>query len=104
LTVEIQSALSVSPNTILLGKVKMNTERVQKIIVRGVDPFRVVSVQGADKQLQVHGDTTQKKTIHVLTVTFRPSESGQFDRTLYIQTDLKEDNSIDFTTRAYVHP
>jgi len=104
LTVEVQSALSVSPGTLLLGKVKTNTVQVQKIIVRGVEPFRITGVKGTDKLLEVSGDTTQTKNIHVLTVTFRPNESGQFSRTLLIQTDLKEDSLIDFTTRAQVAP
>lgn len=102
LTVEIQSALSVSPNTILLGKVQAGTETVRKIIVRGVQPFKILSIKGADKQLTVFGDTSQERTIHVLTVTFRPNQVGQFDRTLYIQTNLDEDNFIDFNTRAFV--
>jgi hypothetical protein len=104
LTVEVQSALSVSPNNILMGKVKPNTERVQKIVVRGIEPFRVLGVKGVDKQIQVFGDTTQAKTIHVLSVTFRPSDIGPFDRTLFIQTDLKADNLIDFTAHAQVGP
>ncbi len=104
LTVEVQSALSVSPTSLLLGKVKPNTVKVQKIIVRGVEPFKITGVKGTDKQLEVTGDNSQNLNMHVLTVNFRPSEAGQFTRTLIIQTDLKEDNMIDFTTRAYVGP
>jgi hypothetical protein len=103
LTVEIESALSVSPSNVLLGNVKTGTEAVRKIIVRGVEPFQIKAVRGTDNQLRVQ-DSTQKGTVHILTVTLRPQQPGQINRTLFIDTDLPGDNSIDFTARAYVVP
>ncbi len=102
LTVEIESALSVSPSTVLKGRVKAGTEAVRKIIVRVVVPFRIKRVLGTDKQLQVYSNTANKKSVHVLTVTLRPHESGQLDRQLFIETDLPTNNRIDFRTRALV--
>jgi hypothetical protein len=104
LTVEIESALSVSPGVVLLGNVKSGGEAVRKIIVRGVEPFKITAVRGTDAQLRVHDSDPQKQTVHVLTVTLRPQQPGQLDRTLYIETDLPGDSSIDFSARALVTP
>lgn len=101
LTVEVQSALSVSPNVVLFGNVKSGSEQVRKIIVRGVQPFRIVGVRGTDKQVRVMSSTQDKKSVHVLTIRLRPAESGTIDRTIHLETDLGEDSQIDFTTRAY---
>lgn len=104
LTVEVESTLSVSPSLVLMGNVKAGSEAVRKIIVRGVRPFRIVSVKGTDDQLRVHDDSQQKKMVHVLTVTVRPDQTGMLNRTLFVETDLQEENSIDFTARAQVVP
>lgn len=104
LTVEIESALSVSPGTVLLGNVKSGGEAVRKIIVRGIEPFEIKSVRGTDSQLQVQDSSPTKATVHILTLTLRPQQPGQVNRTLFIDTDLAGDNSIDFTASALVVP
>jgi hypothetical protein len=104
LTVEIESSLSVSPGTVLLGKVKAGTEEARKIIIRGVEPFRILEVKGGDKDLKITDSTNEKATVHVLTIAFRPDQVGDLNRTLYVVTDLSSDNIIDFQTRAQVVP
>jgi hypothetical protein len=104
LTVEVESALSVSPSAVLLGNVKSGGEAVRKIIVRGVEPFQIKSVRGTDGQMRVQDNTPKKATVHILTVTIHPQQAGQLNRTLWIETDLQGDNSIDFTASAYVVP
>lgn len=102
LTVEIESSLSVSPAMALLGNVRVGGEEVRKIIVRGVQPFTITRIVGTDKQLEVVKNTDGKRTVHILTIRLRPTRPGQFERTLRIETDLPNDNTIEFTTRAYV--
>src|SRR5262249_10334762 len=41
LTVEIQSALSLSPTTVMLGQAKVGQQLERKIVLRGVQPFRI---------------------------------------------------------------
>src|SRR5262249_2893654 len=41
LTVEIEASLTVSPSAVVLGKVKAGAEAERKVIIRGVQPFRV---------------------------------------------------------------
>ncbi len=101
-TVEIESALSVSPEEINLGTVKMGGEVEKKVIVRGVTPFKVAGLEGADAELSVQDSAKEAKTVHVLTVKLKPAKAGDFSRTVRIRTDLKEDNQTDFRVTAQV--
>src|SRR5262249_53653203 len=104
LTVDIESALSIAPAGVALGEVKVGSESERKIIVRGVKAFKVTGIKGADAQWTIKDSTTEAKTIHVLTVSFRPSKAGEVNRNLQVVTDLKEDGTIDFNVRAKVVP
>ncbi len=53
-TVEIESALSVSPDAVALGQVAVNGESERRVIIRGVKPFKIIAVKGGDDQLTVH--------------------------------------------------
>jgi hypothetical protein len=104
LTVEIESALSISPPNVVLGQLKVGEQSERKLILRGVKAFTVTGLKGADSQWVVKDSATEAKTIHVLTLTFRPTKNGDVNRTLQIVTDLKEDGTIDFNARAKVMP
>jgi hypothetical protein len=105
LTIEIEANLTVSPSAVDLGQIKVGTEAdPRKVIVRGVRPFRIVRVLGTDSQLKVHDSTTGSKSVHVLTLTFRPRRSGELNRTLRVITDMSDENDIEFTAQALVTP
>jgi hypothetical protein len=104
LTVEVESQLSVSPASVSLGQVKPGATAERKVIVRGTQPFRILEVEGTDAQLTVRDSTTDSKAVHVLTLTFRPKQAGDLDRILRVKTDLKEEEEIEFQTRAQVMP
>ena len=104
LTVEIEAPLTVSPPTVGLGQVKAGKIAERKVIVRGVQPFRIVSVEGADKELTVQDSTNDSKTVHVLTVTLQPQTVGELLRTLRVVTDLKSDETIEFNASAQIVP
>src|SRR6185437_10733620 len=53
LTVEIESALSINPETVALGAVKAQTESERRVIVRGVKPFKITKGLGTHEQLVV---------------------------------------------------
>jgi hypothetical protein len=104
LTVEIEAALTVSPTTVGLGEVKAGKIAERKVIVRGVKAFRILSVEGTDKELAVHDSTNDSKTVHVLTVTLQPLNPGELLRTLRVLTDLKGEETIEFNASAQVIP
>ena len=103
-TVEIEAPLSVNPSTVSLGQVKAGSESDHKVIIRGVRPFRITGITGADGQIQVRTTTNESKVAHVLTVTLSPREPGQLLQTITIQTDLKAAGEIQFNAQAEVVP
>jgi Protein of unknown function (DUF1573) len=104
LTVEIESALSINPQTVTLGPVKVQTESERRVVVRGVKPFNITKVLGTDDQLNVRDNTLQAKSVHVLTVKLKATKPGELNRTLRVLTDLKDDNKIDFQVHASITP
>ncbi len=106
LTVEIESALSINPETVALGAVKTQTESERRVIVRGVKPFKIARVLGLakDDQLVVRVDSPAAKPVHVLTIKLKAGNPGDVDRTLSVLTDLADDNKIDFHVSAQIVP
>jgi hypothetical protein len=104
LTVEIESALSVSPSTVVLEQVKAGTEAERKVIVRGVKPFRITAIQGTSPELNVQDSTADSKPVHVLTVTIHSAQPGEVSRKFRVLTDLPGEGDIEFSARATVVP
>ncbi len=102
LTVEIESALTISPAMVDLGQVKVGGQIERKVIVRGVKPFRVTDVKGGDDQIKVRDTTSDSKPVHVLAVTLHPSHEGDFHRALKVITDLPNESEIEFQAKAHV--
>jgi hypothetical protein len=103
-TVEVEAALSVSPNLVTLGEVKAGTESDRKVVIRGITPFRITSITGTDGQLQVRETNSDSKTVHVLTVTLNPRDAGDLTRLIRVQTDMKTGGDIEFNAQAKVLP
>ncbi len=104
LTVEIESSLSVSPDPVAMGPVKIQGESERRVIVRGVQPFKITNVAGTDADLIVRDNTPESKAVHVLTLKLKGSRPGDVNRTLRVHTDLPGDNKIDFQVSAVVTP
>ena len=104
LTVEIQSNLSVSPSLVDLGQVKIGGQAERKVIVRGVQPFRIIEVQGADDQVKVLDPSNESRQVHVLAITLKAAKLGEIKRSLKILTDLKEESEVEFQAKAQVMP
>lgn len=102
LTVEIQSALSVSPQTVQLGQVKIGTEAERRVLVRGAGPFKITGVLGTDDSLSVQNTTSEARPVHVLVLKLKPRRAGERTWNLRVQTDLKEEGEIEFQARAQV--
>ncbi len=104
LTVEIESALSINPETVTIGPVKTQTESERRVIVRGIKPFKITKVLGTDDELLVRDNTPQAKPVHVLTVKLKAGKPGELNKTLRVLTDLADDNKIDFHVHAQIMP
>jgi hypothetical protein len=104
LTVEVEPTLSVSPAVTHLGEVKTGETVDRKVIVRGDKPFRIVGVKGGDAQFSVNHLTAESKTIHVVTISLKPSKTGEQTWSVKLQTDMREQPEVDLHARAEVIP
>src|SRR5262249_46308754 len=104
LTVEVEAALTVSPESVALGRVKMGEEGERRVIVRGVKPFKITAIDGADAALSVSDSSEEARSVHVLTVRFKPAAAGEVSRTPPVHTDLPDDNAFDLGVSAVVMP
>ncbi len=104
LTMDVQPGLSVSPDAVSLGQVAVNGESERRVIIRGAKPFKITGFKGSDDQLSVHDNTTDSKAVHVLTVKLKPGKAGDLNRNLRVETDLPDDNMIEFVVSAQVTP
>ncbi|HYV37326.1 MAG TPA: DUF1573 domain-containing protein [Gemmataceae bacterium] len=102
LTVEVEPQLTISPSTLTLGELKAGKAIERKVIVRGVRPFRILSVQGTDKELSVRDDTTESKNVHVLSVTLNPQHVGQLQRAVRVLTDVPGEESFEIYATAQI--
>lgn len=104
LTVEVEAPLSVSPEAVTLGPVKAGAEGERRVVVRGVKPFKITKIEGAEDDLTVLDNTKDSKPVHVLTVKLKAGSPGDLTRKLRVVTDLDEDNAIEFNVTAQVTP
>jgi hypothetical protein len=104
LTVEVEAAVQVNPTAVSLGEVKAGAEADRKVVLRSAVPFRITKISGTDDQVQVREAKGDSKNVHILTVTLRPNEVGELERTIRVHTDLKTGNEIEFRAVANVVP
>jgi hypothetical protein len=110
LTAEIDSVLSMTPATVVLGKIKAGFQAQRRIIVRGVRPFRITAVEGTDHLLTVKDGTQDRRPVHVLTITVQSPKPEEFNRpidvnrTIRVMTDLSDDAQIEFHAKAQIVP
>jgi hypothetical protein len=104
LTVEVEAAVQINPGAVSLGEVKAGAEADRKVVLRSAVPFRITKITGTDDQVHVHEAKGDSKNVHILTVTLRPSEVGELERTIRVHTDLKTGNEIEFRAIANVVP
>lgn len=100
--VEVEAPLTVNPQNLLIGKVKMGETAEKKIVVRGASPFKIVALEGMDESWQIKDLPQDKKEVHVITVSFKANRPGESRQKLIIKTDLGENAEVEFTTKASV--
>lgn len=106
LTIEIESALTVSPDAVVIGPLKAKEEGERKVILRGTKPFKILKTDGGDANLSVKATSDEARAIHVLTVrAVGGDNAGDSVRKLKIVTDLDEaEKEVDLTVTTQVVP
>lgn len=103
LSVDVEPALSLSPNLASFGSVKAGGEAEKRIILRGPQPFKITEIKGTDDQLTATAaDGNEAKPVHVVTLKLKATGAGDFTRSLTIVTDLASDNTAVLPIKASV--
>lgn len=103
LTVEVESALVVTPKEVHLGRVAAGVTIERRIIVRSAKAFRILKVQAADPGLEFVWQPDETKTAHLVTIRYRtPASAGEVRQVIRIVTDLPADNEIEVPFVAQV--
>lgn len=106
MTLEIESALTASPESVVIGPLKPNEESERKVILRGTKPFRIVKVDSGDGSIQVKSSSEEARTIHVVTVRAKAGDKpGDILHKVKIFTDLDEaEKEVDLQVTTQVAP
>jgi hypothetical protein len=76
----------------------------KSILVKGAQPFKILDVKGADGVIQATTSSQEAKSTHLITVTFTPDKAGEFEKSLEIITDLKDEGKVAVPVKARVQP
>lgn len=106
LTIEIESALTASPSTLVIGPLKPKEVSERKVILRGTKPFKILKAEGSDGTISVTSSSDEARAIHVLTVRATGSDqAGDLQRKVTIVTDLDEaEKEVDLQVTTQVVP
>ncbi|GIW81809.1 MAG: hypothetical protein KatS3mg105_3616 [Gemmatales bacterium] len=100
LTVEVQSALTVTPAVAVLDTVKVGQTVERKVIVRGEKPFRIVSVGGTNGELEVFAQDMKPKKLHVLTLRYHATGPAEPEWVIRVHTDLADEPEVVFQVKG----
>jgi hypothetical protein len=99
----IHASLSVAPDTINLGTLKLGESLTKLVLVRGTKPLRVLSVEGQDDGLTAELPTTAKE-VQIVKIKCHPVKIGSIRRQLKIKTDLEKEDPVTVTVEGTVEP
>lgn len=88
ITGKVEEAISISPATIDIADIKKGETISKRIIVRGTEPFQIVSYNSSDKGLELKINEDKKK-LHIIPITWQAGEKpGKVKASVEILTDL----------------
>lgn len=96
---QVQGDLTATPSLLALGRVDSATSPGVRgrYLIRGGKPFAIRSIEGDGDGFQLTIDDGGKKTMHVLTLTYKPTATatlGDVRRSFVVQTDLPDETPI----------
>lgn len=103
LNVQVESVLTVSPSSLSLGTVKMGDTSDRKIVIRGSEPFTILSVEGLDDNWVIKELSKEKKEVHVITLSFKANREGDLKQKVLIKTDIPESGNVELNANAFVN-
>jgi hypothetical protein len=99
----VQASLSVAPNPVPLGNLKVGDTVTKMVVMRGNKPFRVVSVEG-QKDGVVAELPTAAKEVQIIKVKCQPTKTGDVICQLRFKTDLDQESTVTVKVEGNVVP
>ncbi len=106
-TAMIRGDLSAVPSVLALGEVSSAAAKQGRFIIRSTRPFAITAVEGAGDGFEVEPPVKERKTMHVLTLAYKPEEGvlrGDLRRVFRVHTDLPDEAPLDLTATLRVAP
>jgi hypothetical protein len=104
-TALVRGELSASPRILSLGRVSSAGPVQGRFLIRASKPFGIRSVDGAGDGFQVNPIEPGSRTVHVVTVSYRPEEArtrGDLRRSFRVVTDLPGEEPLELTATLHV--
>lgn len=99
----VVSPLTVSPAALFLGVLQPGQSVTKQLIVRGKQPFKLLSIRCDNDRFQFRTLDDKAATIHFVPVTFTaPQTAGEVSQNIVIETDLGSKTTASCTATATV--
>jgi hypothetical protein len=104
-TANVQTAVTVTPSPILLGRVKAGETIKRTVIVRSPQPFKLLALKPSKDELSATTDPDGAGPIHKVDLTFKaPAVPGPYNGVVEIETDVKDEPPTRLPAFATVVP
>jgi hypothetical protein len=104
-TAQVQSAVTISPSVLNLGRVQPGQVVRKSVLVRSALPFRLTAVKASNDDLSATSDPDGARPMHTVNLTFKaPAQPGPYHAVCEIATDLKDEPIGRVSTFATVGP
>jgi hypothetical protein len=104
-TANVQSAVTVSPAVLNLGRVRPGEVVKKTVLVRSAQPFKLIELKPSDEDLSATPDPDGSRPLHMVNLTFKaPARSGPYHAVCEIATDLKDEPTATLSTFATISP
>jgi hypothetical protein len=99
----VQASVSVAPNPVRVGNLKVGEAVTKLVVVRASKPFRIVAVEGQEDGMKVDLPPAAAQ-VQVLKLKFQPVKPGEVRRQLRIKTDLNQEATALVSIEGTVEP
>ncbi|MDR3622379.1 MAG: DUF1573 domain-containing protein [Paludisphaera borealis] len=103
----VRGDLTASPSLLTMGEVNSTEGKQGRFVIRASKPFAITQVDGAGDGFSIAPPDAAKKTLHMLTVAYKPEEGttrGDLRRIFRVSTDIPGEPPLDLTATLHVAP
>jgi hypothetical protein len=107
ITAQIRGELTASPSVLTLGKVGSAGGVQGRVLIRGAQPFTIRAIEGQGDGFQASADDSTPKTLHVVTVSYKPEESttrGDLRHVFRVLSSLPAEPPLDVVATLHIDP